>query len=162
MIIISLFIWIVTKARERDFSKSKKGISCWLILIEIIKIREKFLNQIEGVLGFFGFQKKEKERWIGLIFFQEREREKDSIQKKVRREIFSSILWILFFFYFLPLHDKNFRDISLFLEMTKMETRKIACNQKNPLLNEWYNERMTVAIYPFPKTREIESGWETV
>lgn len=46
--------------------------------------------------------------------------------------------------------------------MTKMETRKIACNQKNPLLNEWYNERMTVAIYPFPKTREIESGWETV
>lgn len=32
--------------------------------------------------------------------------------------------------------------------MTKMETRKIAYNQKNPLLNEWYNERMTVAIYP--------------
>ena len=71
------------------------------------------------------------------LFSREREREKNiSIQKKVRREIFSSILWILFFFYFLPLHDKNFRDISLFLEMTKMETRKIACNQKNPLLNE--------------------------
>lgn len=45
--------------------------------------------------------------------------------------------------------------------MIKMETRKIASNQKNPLLNEWYNERMTVAIYPSgPETCEIESGWD--
>lgn len=77
MIIISLFIWIVTKARERDFSKSKKGISCWLILIEIIRIREKFLNQIEGVLGFSGFQKKRKGKVNRFnLFSRERERER--------------------------------------------------------------------------------------
>lgn len=101
MIIISLFIWIVTKARERDFSKSKKGISCWLILIEIIRIREKFLNQIEGVLGFSGFQKKRKGKVNRFnLFSREREREKYkySEESSKRNFFFDSLDTFLFLF----------------------------------------------------------------
>lgn len=88
-------------------------------------------------MEFFEFQKKKKRKgeWVQSIFKSQRVEEKD--------KIFSSTLWIFgsFLFSFLFLFSststgKNFCDINLFPEMTKMETRKIAYNQKNPLLNE--------------------------